>query len=518
MTRVFSVCSVFNPLLSLLDDRILTGRTPGGIIVTSDFLDTLQLRNNASLLGTVTALYDVGCLFGAIFAMCYGEALGRKRSIMLGTTVMAIGALLQTAAYGVPQMIVGRIVAGLGNGLNTSTAPVWQGETSQSKWRGKLVFVEMVLNIGGYSLSNWITYGFSFLPGPVSWRFPLAFQFIFMIVLWVTVPWLPESPRWLIAHGRSDEAREIIANLEDKDPYDSYITTAYTEIVDAVEYERQNAVSWSQIFRGKVGSQGGTSSVRRLLLGAGTQAMQQLAGINVTTYYLPTVLMESVGMTEKMSRLVAACNSISYLLAGVVGIPSVEHWGRRPLFMFGALGQAFCYLLITILIAFNEKLGYPYQEQVASASIAFFFAYYVFFACGFQGIPWLYPVEINSLSMRTKGAALATATNWAMNFMVVEITPVGIQNLGYQFYIIWTVLNFSFVPIIYFFYPETANRALEDIDIFFRDNNAIFVHRNPEALSRKRPARYIEMERELVHHAEAKADEMEGTVEQVERV
>lgn len=496
----------------------------GGVIVTSDFLDTLQLRNDASLLGTVTALYDVGCLFGAIISMCFGEVWGRKKSIMYGTTVMAIGALLQTTAYGVPQMIVGRIVAGLGNGINTATAPVWQGETSQIKWRGKLVIFEMVLNIAGYSLSNWVTYAFSYVRGPASWRFPLAFQFIFIIILWVTVPWLPESPRWLIAHGRTEEAQEIIANLEDMDSNDSHVITAHTEIVDAVEYERQHSIPWTNLLRGKTGDQGGTCAVRRLLLGAGSQAIQQLSGINVTSYYLPTVLMESVGMSEKMSRLLAACNSVSYLLAGIVAIPNIERWGRRRLFMVCALGQGLCYLIITVLLSFNEKPGYAYQKQVASASVAFFFCYYLFFGCGFQGIPWLLPVEINSLSMRTKGAALATATNWAMNFMVVEITPVGIQNLKYRFYIIWTVLNLSFVPIIYLFYPETANRALEDIDLFFRENHAIFVHKNPEAISAKRPARYVEMEQDLVQRtaedtqAKAKAVEVKGTVEQMERV
>lgn len=226
------------------------------MVVTGDFLDTLNLRDNASLLGTVTALYDVGCLLGAIFAMCYGEALGRKKSILLGTSVMAIGALLQITAYGVPQMIVGRVVAGLGNGLNTSTAPVWQGETSQIRWRGKLVIVEMVLNIAGYSVSNWITYAFSYVAGSASWRFPLAFQFVFILILWATVPWLPESPRWLIAHGRCGEARVIIANLEDLGPDDPYVVTAYTEIVDAVEYERQNAVSWSQLLRGRTNEHG----------------------------------------------------------------------------------------------------------------------------------------------------------------------------------------------------------------------------------------------------------------------
>ena len=101
--------------------------------------------------------------------------------------------------------------------------------------------------------------------------------------------------------------------------------------------------------------------------------------------------------------------------------------------------------------------------------------------------------------MRTKGAALGTATNWALNFMVVEITPIGIQTLGWRFYIIWTVLNFAFVPTIYLFYPETSNRTLEDIDRYFRENNDVFVHNVPDAIATKRPTHYVELEQELVH-------------------
>lgn len=169
----------------------------GGVIVTQDFLDTLGLagESHTGTVGTVTALYDVGCFFGAVAAFSIGERLGRKKSILVGTTVMSIGAILQISAYSTAQMIVGRIVAGLGNGLNTATAPVWQAETSKAAWRGKLVVIEMILNIAGFSLSNWITYGFSYANGPIAWRFPLAFQFFFIFVLYGTVPWLPESPR-----------------------------------------------------------------------------------------------------------------------------------------------------------------------------------------------------------------------------------------------------------------------------------------------------------------------------------
>jgi sugar porter (SP) family MFS transporter len=393
----------------------------GGVIVTDDFLNTLKLAGpeNTSLLGTVTAIYDVGCFFGAVIAFWLGELLGRKRTILVGTTIMTIGAILQISAYSVAQMITGRVIAGIGNGINTSTAPVWQSETSSIQWRGKLVIIEMIMNIAGFSLSNWVTYGFSYLSGPITWRFPLAFQLIFMIILFATVPWLPESPRWLIAHGQDDEAFQIIADLEAKDVNDAFVLAQHKEISFAVEYERKHAVGWFDLFRGKTGSLEGTSTIRRLILGAGTQAMQQLAGINVTSYYLPTVLISSVGLTNELARLLAACNSVSYLLFSLIAIPNVERWGRRRLMMFGAAGQCFCYLIITILLRFsvNPSIAAGSQKQIASASIAFFFLYYIFFGIGWQGVPWLYPVEINSLAYRTKGAALGTASNWAFNFM-----------------------------------------------------------------------------------------------------
>ena len=89
-----------------------------------------------------------------------------------------------------------------------------------------------------------------------------------------------------------------------------------------------------------------------------------------------------------MARLLAACNSVSYLLFSLIGIPNVEKWGRRNMMIFAATGQAFCYLIITVLIRYNELPGYPHAHEVASASVAFFFLYYVFFGIGLQGTPW----------------------------------------------------------------------------------------------------------------------------------
>lgn len=93
--------------------------------------------------------------------------------------------------------------------------------------------------------------------------------------------------------------------------------------------------------------------------------------------------------------------------------------------------------------------------------------------------------------MRTKGAAVATMTNWITNFVVVEVTPIGIQQLGWKFYIIWTVMNAVFLPIIWLFYPETANRSLEDLDAYYRDNPPLFLYSDRDSTSVSRPERFI---------------------------
>ncbi|OTB05522.1 hypothetical protein M426DRAFT_72827 [Hypoxylon sp. CI-4A] len=483
--------------LACATDMTLFGYDQGvfsGVVISKDYLDVHNLNGseNTSMLSIITSIYTIGCFLGAITAFYIGETIGRKKTVLVGTAIMTIGAILQTSSFSVPHMIVARIVTGIGNGINTATAPVWQTETSKVHNRGKLVMLEMGLNIFGFSLSNWINYGMSFVGGSVGWRFPLALQLVFCFVLFSTIPWLPESPRWLLAHAREEEATRILADLEDKPVDDPFIVAEKDEIVYGIEYERQNAINWGDLLRGRTTS--GTKTIRRLLLGAGTQAMQQFGGINGTimSYYLPTVLIESVKLDDSMARLIAACASVAYLFSALSAAPLVEKLGRRKMMMASTAIQLVCFLMVTVLLNFAEKPGYPHQVEAAKASVVWFFIYYMGFGLGMLGIPWLYPTEINSLPMRTKGAAVATMTNWITNFIVVEVTPIGIQKLGWQFYIIWTITNAFFLPIIWLFYPETANRTLEDLDAFYRDNPPLVLHRDADSVIVRRPQRFIE--------------------------
>lgn len=143
----------------------------------------------------------------------------------------------------------------------------------------------------------------------------------------------------------------------------------------------------------------------------GTSLPQSLTpvGINIMSYYMPTVFTQSVGLSNELARLLAAINSVTYLVFTCASIPLVEKWGRRGLMLISTAGQGLSFLVITVLLRYGGEGG---SRNASTGSIPFFFLYYITFGMGMLGVPWLYPTEINSIAMRTKGAAVATATNW----------------------------------------------------------------------------------------------------------
>lgn len=122
--------------------------------------DNPALRSQRSLnQGIAVASYNLGCFVGAILTIFIGNPLGRRRTIFCGCITMATGALLQATAFSLPHFIVARIITGVGNGMNTSTVPTWQSESSKAHDRGKMVMIEGMLITGGITLSYWINYG-----------------------------------------------------------------------------------------------------------------------------------------------------------------------------------------------------------------------------------------------------------------------------------------------------------------------------------------------------------------------
>lgn len=197
----------------------------GGLLTTEDWtrtfpqIDTVHTtgsdkKTKSTLQGLVVATFTLGALVGSLSCSWSGNKFGRRNVIFCAAVCTLVGEILECSAFGLPQLIVGRVIVGLGIGQLSSIVPVWQSETSGAKNRGRHVVLDGLFICVGYVLESWINLGFwEFKTGPVTWRPPIAIAIVFSLILMSCIYFLPESPRWLVMKNRSDSAREIIAAL-----------------------------------------------------------------------------------------------------------------------------------------------------------------------------------------------------------------------------------------------------------------------------------------------------------------
>ncbi|OJJ48030.1 hypothetical protein ASPZODRAFT_115447 [Penicilliopsis zonata CBS 506.65] len=425
----------------------------GGVIGSPSFVEQFNHPTNEALQqGLITGLYDLGCLIGSIASFVFAERIGRRKSIYIGAGIVTIGTILQVTAKTTSHLIVGRIVTGCGVGINTAIIPTWQAEVSPTHQRGILITVDAALIIAGLAIANWVAFGASYATSSFQWQFPIALQVVFSLDLLLTVPFLVESPRWTAHHRSLEEATTLITRLYDVSETDSIVIKTRDEIAKALEEERGG--EWWEIFRN-----GEQQNLRRMLLGFGVLCMQQLSGINSIGYYLPVILTEYVGLSPTLSHILSSIAAVQFFLFALLPIWFIERVGRRTCMIWGALAQMMA--MIFVAVGFNLPRGGPILITVM------FFLFYDACALSYVPVPWMYAPEINNLKMRSKGGAIASASNWLFNGIVVTVTPSGLANIGWRYYLIWIVLNASFVPIVYFLYPETKGLSLEEIDHIF---------------------------------------------------
>lgn len=149
-------------------------------------------ESRSILQGTVVAIYEVGCAVGALSCFIVGDILGRRKTIFLAACIVVIGTILQATPFGIAQLIVARIITGLGVGAFTATVPMWVTECSKAHNRGKLVMLEGCFAIGGVAFAAWLDFGFYFeKKSEVNWRFPIAFQSVFAIIVLSLIMFMP---------------------------------------------------------------------------------------------------------------------------------------------------------------------------------------------------------------------------------------------------------------------------------------------------------------------------------------
>ncbi|TVY86688.1 Sugar transporter [Lachnellula willkommii] len=437
-----------------------------GIITETNFLTYFPKMDPDNKMGAIQALvvaiYEIGCLFGSIFIIGYGDQLGRRRAVLLGVIIMLIGTAIQASSFEIGQLIVGRIVTGVGNGMNTSSIPVWQSEMAPPKIRGFLVLFEGALIAGGIMISYWINYGFFFVTqyGSFQWRFPIAFQAVFAMILFFGVMALPESPRWLLKHDQDDVAIEILCRLKKTGPNDPEIKAEIAHIKKVKEITDGKKLTLKEFY-----SNGPEMNRWRVTVGSASQLFQQIGGTNLVTYYATTVFESSLGFSPALSRLLTACYGTLYLAAAVVALFIVDRFGRRKMMIVGSIGMGTSALIIGACLSQTTDT----YKAPAYAATVFIFVFIAFFALGWLGTTWLYPAEVTPIRIRAEANGVSTSFNWLGNYAVVQLAPIMIYSISWKTYFVFMCFNYAFIPIIYYTFVETKGYPLETLDSIFEE-------------------------------------------------
>ncbi|KZM18616.1 uncharacterized protein EKO05_0000673 [Ascochyta rabiei] len=465
-------------LLVVLPSFVLFGYNQsgvGGLLSLSDWnkhfpsIDTVHVSGalkseRSTKQGAVVATFTLGALFGALTCSWIGDVLGRRKVIFVGAICTLIGEILQCTSFGIAQFVVGRFILGWGVGQLSATVPVWQSECSSSANRGKHVVLDGCFIALGYLLEAWINLGFFEQNNlPLQWRIPLAIPTVISLIPMAVVFVIPESPRWLVNKGRVEDARKSLSQFKGLDLHDPEIASEISAIELALEETKGSAVKISDIF-----TNGKDKLFYRFSLCIFLQFLQQMCGSNLISTYSTIIFQQGLGLSSETSRILSGGALTWKFLSCFVAFFTIDRFGRRKLFMFSGAGMASCMLALAVASSFPKTNN---AAQIASALFVFLFNFFI--PVGFLGANFLYCTEVAPTRLRVPMAGISTANHWLWNFVVNMATPVAIETIGWKYYLVFLIISAIIVPVVYFLYPETMGRSLEELEMMFSSGRSI---------------------------------------------
>lgn len=410
--------------------------------------------------GVVVSLFTGGAFFGAMFAGPLGDYLGRRWTIFLGALIFIIGGSFQTAAQSIHWLWGGRAIAGLGVGFLVMIIPIYQGEIAHPSIRGRVTALQQfMLGIGSF-VAGWLSYGTFPIKNSGAYRIPLGIQLLPAIVLATLILGFPESPRWLIDHGRPEEGLHTLARLHaNGNAEDPWVKAEFAQIEEAITYDHEHeAKSYTELFTNR-------SSFRRLLIACSLQASCQMTGVSAIQYFSVNIYGQ-VGISGQDTLKYQAINNILALLAQASCVVFIDRFGRRWPLICGNLVNSLMFLIATVLIAmFPPSAGA--SGGAGWGFIVVTWLYNMSFSATCGPLSWIIPAEIFDTHTRSRGVSIATMVSFAFNTLIGQVTDLAISAVGWRYYLVFVVCNFTNAVFFYIVLPETKGLPLEEMNYLF---------------------------------------------------
>ncbi|KAA1477372.1 general substrate transporter [Dentipellis sp. KUC8613] len=473
-----------------------------GVLNNDAYMDYFG-RPGPNAQGGIVASMPAGSFAGALLVTWLADFVGRKKTVILSGWIWVIGSILQCAAQNRGMLVAGRVISGIAVGLASAVVPVYQSEITEPSIRGRVVSMQQWSITWGILLQYFVEFGCSYINGVASFRIPWGLQMIPAIVLSVGMLFFPESPRWLVDHDRPEEAHRILADLHGGgDLNNELVLLEYEEIKAQVAFEKnEGAKSYLDLLKPGI--------VRRVGMGTSLQMWSQLSGMNIMMYYIIYVF-QGAGLTGRRGNLIA--DSVQYVLNVVLTIPAIlyiDRWGRRPMLLAGTLLMGFWLMLVGGLQGRFGHWGIVDHNRIwlidghDSATKGIIVCSYLFvcsFAITMGPVSWTYPAEIFPMRVRAKAVSVSTAANWVFNFALAWAVPPGLSNIAYKTYFIFGTFNFAAFIHIFFCFPETAGRSLEEIEEVFAQGHVFTAWKIKRDVGKKTLEQVVAQKKDIHEH------------------
>jgi SP family sugar:H+ symporter-like MFS transporter len=416
----------------------------------------------AATTGFAVASVLLGCAVGAFVAGTIADRLGRRVTMLLDGALFLTSAVATGLAGSAAFFMASRLVGGLAIGGASVLAPMYISEVAPPQLRGRLASLQqlaIVLGLFCAFLSNDILARLAggaaatFWLGAPAWRWMFWMEAVPALAFLAGVLLIPESPRFLVAHGRRDAARRIFARIGGN------AEALVRQVEQSLRGEHRPRLS-DLIERG-------TANLAPVVwIGMGLAAFQQLVGINIIFYY-GEVLWKSAGATEQWALRINLLTGLVNILATIPAIALIDRAGRKPLLLAGSAGMAvtlgtMAAVFATAGVGANGK---PLLTQAAAVTgLAAANLYIVAFAMSWGPVMWVLLGEMFPNRMRGAALAVSGATNWVTNFIVtVTFLPLlGAIGLGAAYALFALAAAFS-LPFVWATVRETRGKTLEQM-------------------------------------------------------
>ncbi|CVK86008.1 related to hexose transporter protein [Fusarium mangiferae] len=415
---------------------------------------------SGNTLGLISASLFLPAIITPFAASWINGLWGRKWCLAVGSVLLILGAFLNAFAKNIGTFIGGRVIIGAAGPFGKITGIALLQELAHPRLRPYVATAYYSNYYVGQIVAAWFCYGTLSWPDTEwRWRAPCLFQAFAPAVVLVHLLFVPESPRWLIDHDRSEEALKVLADEHaNGDLNDELVRYEFDEICQALQLEKESNNSKYSDFLKTPGNR------RRLLVLVTMGTGSNWVGNGIIAYYLSPAL-KLVGITS--SSAIAGINggmAIWSLMWAYAGAMSAERLGRRTLWITGTAGMCVAYTIITGL---SGSFAENPSHGVGVAVVPMMYLFKTFYCISWSPLPFAYGAEILPYNLRLKGLSIELSVQSVALAFNQWVNPVALEAIAWKYYIVYIAVIAMYLVLILFFFPETRNMTIEEVSVLF---------------------------------------------------